>query len=383
MEIRAAVSPDCSFRLLRDAISAAKKSLDIYIYNIQSDHIVDLLRKRRPGVELRIMYDATDHMAAKTERAELATITGSTQIEAPSAQPRRIFTVCHQKYVVIDNKSVVLGSANWAETSIPFLPHVGKFKKGNREWLVHIHSASVAGWFRKLFETDWKLPATRGLLGPTDFVRPPAVVVPSRAVDPPKPVDVFINKKGPEVGLIPIISPQNYFEVVGELIRKAKKSIFIQQQYILLGGPKVEGLIQNVQTQAKRLDIRIMVSPTFPENWDRSVQTLEHFGLKSKLKALNLNHYIHLHNKGLIIDGTHVVVSSTNWSQNSIDNAREAGVVITTPKITDFFTKAFVTDWDRGWLPSEVGNRVSRMFRNTPLLQPGAFIEVPSSDLVA
>jgi phosphatidylserine/phosphatidylglycerophosphate/cardiolipin synthase-like enzyme len=382
MEVWAAVSPDCSFRLLRDALSTAKESLDVYIYNIQSDHIVELLRNRRPGVKLRIMYDVTDHNAARNELAELATIKHAEDREAPSSPSRRVFTVCHQKYVVIDKQSIVLGSANWAETSIPFLPQAGKFKKGNREWLVHLKSEAVAAWFTKVFEADWNLPPTRERPEAIAVTRPAQLMVPARTIDPPKPVDVLVVPKAGKIRLTPVISPQNYFEEVGRLIREAKKSIYIQQQYILAGGPKVEGLIQEVQRQARKLDVRIMVSPTFPENWRRSVETLTHFGLKSKLKALNLDHYIHLHNKGLIIDGKHVVVSSTNWSQNSVDSAREAGVIITAQPVSEFFGTAFKLDWDRGWDPDQVANHVNRMFRETPHLEPGAFIEVPSSELV-
>jgi phosphatidylserine/phosphatidylglycerophosphate/cardiolipin synthase-like enzyme len=383
MEIRAAVSPDCSFRLLRDALLAAKKSVDVYIYNLQSDRIAELLRALPAGVKLRIMFDVTDHNATSKEQAELATIKQSEQKAAPSAGNRRIFTVCHQKYVVIDNTAVVLGSANWAESSIPYVLKPGTFKKGNREWLLHLKSAAVAEWFTNLFEADWEIPATRGAPAALELARPGSVMVPARAIDPPKPVDVLISPKGANVQITPVISPQNYFEDVGQLIRSAKKSIYIQQQYILVGGAKVEALIQDVAHQASELDVRIMVSPTFPQNWERSVKTLSLFGLQGKLKALNLDHYVHLHNKGLIIDGKHVVVSSTNWSQNSIDSAREAGVIITSKQAAAFFGKAFKTDWDRGWDPSEVNTRTRQLFRDTPDLEPGAFVEVPSSELVS
>ena len=316
MEVRAAVSPDCSFRLLRDALSAAKKSVDVYIYNLQSDRIAELLRDLPAGVKLRIMFDVTDHTAARSEQAELATIKQAEEKEAPSAGNRRIFTVCHQKYAVIDNASVVLGSANWAESAIPYLPKVGTFKKGNREWLLQLKSTAAAEWFTSLFEADWNLPASGGVPAALELARPEPVMVPARTIDPPKPVDVLISPKGSKIQVTPVISPQNYFEEVGKLIRGAKKSIYIQQQYILAGGTKVEGLIQEVARQSQQLDVRIMVSPAFPENWQRSVKTLNLFGLQGKLKALNLDHYIHLHNKGLIIDGKHVVVSSTNWSKN-------------------------------------------------------------------
>jgi phosphatidylserine/phosphatidylglycerophosphate/cardiolipin synthase-like enzyme len=62
------------------------------------------------------MYDRTDTSAGEVAKLEAL---GVRLKVAPSMTPRRAFTVCHQKYVVVDAETVILGSANWATTSIP------------------------------------------------------------------------------------------------------------------------------------------------------------------------------------------------------------------------------------------------------------------------
>jgi phosphatidylserine/phosphatidylglycerophosphate/cardiolipin synthase-like enzyme len=126
----AAVSPDCSYRMVKAAIEAARHEVLFYIYNVSAEHLLDLLRAAKArGVALQIMYDVTDTRG--DERAKLEAL-GVTLKEAPSSGQRQVFTVCHQKFAVIDESIVLLGSANWAGTSIPEIRVPGKYKKGNR-----------------------------------------------------------------------------------------------------------------------------------------------------------------------------------------------------------------------------------------------------------
>src|SRR6185503_5767191 len=86
--------------------------------------------------------------------AKLQALRGVTLQAAPSSAPRRAFTVCHQKFVVIDANIVIVGSANWATTSVPN-PGARRWKKGNREWIMAIESVEAAALFTRLFDTDW------------------------------------------------------------------------------------------------------------------------------------------------------------------------------------------------------------------------------------
>lgn len=386
-KMQAAVSPDCSYRLVQEAIEAAQNEICLYIYNVSADHLLDLLRSaKNRGVHIRIMYDVTDTRG--DERQKLTTL-GVELKEAPSSDGRKVFTVCHQKFAVIDESSLLIGSANWAGTSIPLVTVPGKFKKGNREWLVRIDESSLARWFKGLFEADWAIPEREG---PPTFaveaeLRPEATFLPALLVHAPEEIfDIKrVDLQNP-ITVTPILSPNNYFDLITKLIREAKTSVDIQQQYILAGGPKTEGVLAALEQRKDDLEIRIVVSPAFrkegkKDSWELTVESLEAFRLKDCLRAMNLSYYTHLHNKGVIIDRKHVIVSSTNWSENSLARAREAGVVIASPEVAGYFAQVFDFDWSLAWKPADVPGNVLQLFQEA-IFVPGGLEEVHPADLV-
>lgn len=351
-QIQAAVSPDCSYRLVQEALAMAQCEICLYIYNVSAEHLLDLLRQAKArGVHIRLMYDVTDTRGNEEEKLNSL---GVDLKRAPSTGDRKVFTVCHQKFAVIDGQILLLGSANWAATSIPLINTPGRFKKGNREWLVRIDDHAVAQWFRGLFESDWSIPA---LPQPAALSCPAESPLVSQLLSPPMglnhPEQVFDIKQvngGQPIRVTPLISPDNYYELAHKLIQKAKISIDIEQQYILAGGPKSEGLLRALAERKAEVQIRILVSPAYRQvgeldNWELSMKSLDAFQLKECLRAMNLNYFTHLHNKGLIIDRQQVIVSSTNWSENSIANAREAGVLIESPAIAQYYGEVFDYDW--------------------------------------
>ncbi len=52
-----------------------------------------------------------------------------------------------------------------------------------------------------------------------------------------------------------------------------------------------------------------------------------------------------LHNKGLVVDNKVTLVSSMNWTENSIRNNREAGILVTDANVADHYSRLFDTDW--------------------------------------
>jgi cardiolipin synthase A/B len=69
-----------------------------------------------------------------------------------------------------------------------------------------------------------------------------------------------------------------------------------------------------------------------------------------------------VHNKGVIVDGKRVLVSSINWNENSPSYNREAGLIIDHTGAAGYFTGVFDCDWDssaRGNDPAVPGSYVS------------------------
>jgi phosphatidylserine/phosphatidylglycerophosphate/cardiolipin synthase-like enzyme len=349
-DVRAAVSPDCSFELLKDFVELAQSELIVYIYNVSAPHILNLLAAaKQRGVAIRIMYDAKD--TAGDEVKKLKDLKVELKV-APSRDPRRIFDVCHQKFAVADGKVVLFGSANWAESSIPNRLPGKKRRKGNREWLLRIDDKPIARWYRTLFEADWQIPEIGGAPSfEIEAIEATRVAVP---FDPPLdlPVKHFSALSG---SITPLVSPDNYFAEVKKIIDGAKKRVYVQQQYIKGGAsaPSIDKLCKSVAARAAAgVEVRIIVSSRFASGWSSSKDTMKAHGLIDKLKAINLDTFVHCHNKGVIADDN-VVVSSTNWSENSVRRAREAGALIKSKDLGLYFASAFDDDWENGWSVAE------------------------------
>ncbi|MGY3133455.1 phosphatidylserine/phosphatidylglycerophosphate/cardiolipin synthase-like enzyme [Bradyrhizobium sp. USDA 4501] len=357
----AAVSPDCTYRLISAALEEAKHTLLVYVYEIHAEYLVDLVKQAHAkGAKVRLMYDRGGTHAEERDVLDALDDTGFEIKPAPSSGGRGVFTVCHQKFVVIDGKTVVVESANWAETSIPLIEDGDPFKKGNREWMLRMDDAEIAKFFTSVFDADWEIPdlgEAGALVSVDEDDVTGSLMVPAELVArPQKTFD--IDKFNGATNVMPIFSPDNYFDVISALLEKAEKSIILQQQYVL-AGDKVDDLLQIVaERREKGVDVRIMASATFPKNWNLTIETLDAVGLKDCLKALNLKFFTHLHNKGVIVDRTHVAVSSTNWSANSITKAREAGVLLTSPHLAGYYAGVFDEDWNEGIAADDVRKKL-------------------------
>lgn len=75
----------------------------------------------------------------------------------------------------------------------------------------------------------------------------------------------------------------------------------------------------------------------------------EGLDMQARLMRTDLAKVEKLHNKGLVVDGERVLVSSINWSLNSPANNREVGLILEHPALGQFFTDVFTYDWYNGW----------------------------------
>jgi len=84
-----------------------------------------------------------------------------------------------------------------------------------------------------------------------------------------------------------------------------------------------------------------------------------------------------LHNKGMIVDGEHVLISSINWGDSAPTRNREMGLILSSTEVTapfmagwhrDWIRTDNVTDTDNDGLPDywEVANGLNRTIRTLP-----------------
>jgi phosphatidylserine/phosphatidylglycerophosphate/cardiolipin synthase-like enzyme len=254
---------------------------------------------------------------------------------------------------------------------------------------VRIDESALAGWFKEFFEGDWEIPEMEMPpgMGVEPELRPDGTFVPALLANiPDKVFDIKHLKFEDPITVTPILSPNNYSKLVIDLIKEATVSIDLEQQYVLASGPKTEALLSALEQRRNDLEIRIIVSPAFRQkgkkgSWELSVDSLDAFHLKGCLRAMNLGFYTHLHNKGVIIDRKKVIVSSTNWSENSITLAREAGLLIESPEVAGYFADVFDFDWSIGWDPADVPDNILQLFEDA-IFVPGGLEEIHPADMV-
>ena len=249
-----------------------------------------------------MMYDPAQMRAADVQRLRSFGI--ETKV-SPSHDPRRVFTVCHQKFVVIDRKLVVIESANWANTSLPEREAGAARKKGNREWLVRIDDEPVANWYGDLFEADWNVPSLGEAFGVGVAPAPLAAAAfraPRFAAPRDFPVTTFT---GQQMTVTPLTSPDNYFDKVLPMIRSRAQSHLASAAIYrrrtvdrpfpgcsMLWRRGSEPVLMFVSSSARDSTKR----------WDATKETLQDAKLLDSLRAINLDNFTHCHNKGVIVD---------------------------------------------------------------------------------
>ena len=62
----------------------------------------------------------------------------------------------------------------------------------------------------------------------------------------------------------------------------------------------------------------------------------------ANIKAMGVTY---IHNKGMMVDGDKVLISSINWNENAVEKNREAAVVLHGSVIHDYYHSLFDGDW--------------------------------------
>jgi phosphatidylserine/phosphatidylglycerophosphate/cardiolipin synthase-like enzyme len=366
-KIMAYASPDSTFAVTKRLVDSARRSVVIGIYDFRADYMKELLKRAmKRGVTVSLMLD-TNSDDDPNLFPELRAL-GATCVRAPSrsaGSPVQYFGNAHEKIVVVDNEIVMIQSGNWSENSIPFNEGdgvvVGDFVKGNRDMGVAIQSRELATFFAGLVARDMRLaqgepPDALPPAAPPDESGSPAGDIFFEAAPPAAPETLFpsitVTPSSP-VRVTPAVTPENFHETTKEFLRSATSSIRIEQQYIRGGQEAITALMEEISAAREEnpeLDVRIIVSPKylFGENKQRFLQLMEDFGMEfdTNFRYLSSRHFVHCHNKLIVVDDERVLVGSQNWSTTGVLSNREASLLIEHAGIASYFAGIFDADWE-------------------------------------
>lgn len=359
-------SPDSTYAVTRDLIKSAQRSILIGIYDFTARHMRDLLLDAlQRGVKVSLMLDL-DNLKGENEIYKALVDAGVEGVPAPScaSQHARYFPSSHEKVIVIDDLWTLVQSGNYTGNSIPENevdggdPH--HFQKGNRDMGVAVRSAPLAAFFSKVLRSDMQLEIDASLLEGLPLEVPPVPKFTLEAPRPPKlPPELFPSRRyrpRRELRVLPVLSPDNYMDVVPDFLASARGSIYLEQQYIRADQLQIRRLLTAIADARQRnpqLTVRIVLARPFGSDFAkerRNLQELESFGLKlgSHIRYLNPQYFVHCHNKLIVIDRQAALVSSQNWSDFAVSENREAGLVLHSPTLARYYARIFTLDWETG-----------------------------------
>jgi phosphatidylserine/phosphatidylglycerophosphate/cardiolipin synthase-like enzyme len=87
------------------------------------------------------------------------------------------------------------------------------------------------------------------------------------------------------------------------------------------------------------MDVRIIVGSSGAAD---KIRKLAEAGFKETVFRTQRN----IHNKGIVVDGETVLVSSANWSGDGVLRNRDAGLIIRDKEIAGYYRDVILDDWE-------------------------------------
>jgi cardiolipin synthase A/B len=372
--LTAYVSPESSYSVLASLFDNATTSIDIQVYEFLSYQLYQKVSAALSrGVAVRLYHEGnpvgglTDQAkwVAKTltnEGAQVMFITSSTGYQ------RYNFT--HSKFGIVDGSKVFVQSENLKKNGTP-----ADNSYGNRGWGVVITSSAVASYFQTVFDHDWNADSPDTVLcqpNVTDFCSPPGSFTPDQDVPTGSyPAPYGSHTFSGTYTVTPVMAPDHGL-LQGRAIRKAladaQKEILVEHLYLRkYWGPTncnpndcPNLYLKDLIDAARRgVRVRVTLSSAFLDPNDardntwtvemlNQIAASESLDLEARLENTSSSGLEKIHNKGFVIDGTKVLVSSINGSENSPSENREASLLIENAAVAEFYRDAWHWTWHEG-----------------------------------
>jgi phosphatidylserine/phosphatidylglycerophosphate/cardiolipin synthase-like enzyme len=354
-ELTLFTSPESSFEVIAAEIDAASDSILLNMYSFTSPYLHERLDAALSrGVEVTLLVEGTPvggmDSAEKWILKELEKAGADVWVmhEDIGQHIQDIYRFNHAKYMIFDGEVCLAMSENFGTGSIPLAN-----TKGNRGWGVVMRDVGASQYLQSIFEMDSNPELDSvvrfGELGysgsePIDYQNVFYYNSNITSEDITSPASVSI-----------IAAPDNAHSEILALINSAQETICIQQMYINPWGSSINPYLHAAYNASERgCSVRVVLDSsdwngdgTADQQW--TVEDINSHakanGLDVKARLVEQYYYNHLHNKGVIVDNSSVLVSSINWNENSPCENREIGILIHSSEAAEFYATAFWYDW--------------------------------------
>ena len=368
-----------------DWLEGATTSLNVHVYQLSEPRLVNaLIDAQARGVDVTVVLDAGSPgfwsdfdminqygMASELVKGGVTTYWfGDGGVEP--------YAYIHSKVAVRDGTSVWISSGNWKSSSLP-APGV----RGNVDWGVLLENAELASIVLGQMAFDEE-PLRQHIKPASASNEPMGWTMPTAtAVDGERATAINATVNGAL-----LTCPDNCIDGLVDLIESADDELLLSLQYLDMDwswgwgdNPIFTALKQSAENGVRvRLiingayldqDVQDVVD-TFNEVWNSS----DGYDVSAVVMGED-DDVSKLHNKGVIVDGETVLVSSINWGNSAVNRNREMGLVITSVEVTTPYRVAWFEDWnrldnvtdtDQDGLPDiwEVPNGLNRTTRTLP-----------------
>jgi phosphatidylserine/phosphatidylglycerophosphate/cardiolipin synthase-like enzyme len=290
-----------------EEIDAARCSVDVSIYMITDDEVIDALaRAQARGVTVRMLLEATPFGAfgGQVDTLDEISALGISVKYGPDE-----FRFSHAKYIVVDGAVGIITNQNLTFSSF----------ESNREVGVITTDAEVVRSLSDIFVADWS--------------GEPLYDIADRLV----------------------VSPENSRASLVDLLASAEGSIRLYVE-VIRDDEIVSGLND---AESRGVEVRLIVNAPDDDLDFEVLGALAQGGVEVRVAD-----HIYVHAKALLIDNDIALIGSHNPTSTSIDNNREVSLEVTDPVAIERVRAIFDYDWllSAPWYPE--ARRVDTLAQN-------------------
>ena len=346
------IGPEYGYSEVLNMIDSANISIHLHIYQLHHTGLAQaLIDASLRGVEVIVVIHEPedwwgDYSVGQSNGIAWELENAGAEVMQFTSSSSSPYQYIHSKIAVVDSNTVWLGSGNWKESSIP------SDGSGNRDWGVIVESTDLASIVLERMEFD-EDPSQLHVVDKNFLTEQPE----QGSYNPPVATtggDMMQSISGPISGEL-LTCPDDCMEGLAQLISSADSEILLSLQYFEMDwywGWQENPLLDELESAAQRgVSIRLAINQHYVNDnpgireavnelnqWEGDVQAI----LMSENETVTK-----LHNKGVIIDGESVLISSINWGDNSILRNREMGLIIHSQAVTSPYYDSFWEDWNR------------------------------------
>lgn len=319
--------PETSYNVLETYIADTQHTLHIGTYTLTSTDIAALLTdimKREVKVNIIIEKSPVGGMSSQ-QKEILCLLQHQGANVMMYDKPLRYH---HAKYIIRDNKDVLVSTDNFVYRSFPSLLILGS--EYNRGWGVVVYN-ELADEFLTTYNKD-----LANSIAYTCYINISTTSTTTTTIRK------SLEKQQAQVETI--FAPGAKQKII-DVINQTKEILYIEQLYIYRNwSTGLNPFLEVVVNKARQgIDVRILLDGRF-FNRDKNSETIQYL---ESLNISNIQAIMHtkkpLHVKGVIADDK-VVISSINWNENSVMNNRETGIIVH-GNVADYYKNLFLKDW--------------------------------------